>query len=289
MVSNTPHIQAQLLAPGGLSTLLRAARGTLLAKDLAERTGWQISKISKIEHGKQLPTEEDLDAWRQHTGADDAELDRWKALLAEADAARKDYATQTRAGNRALQRRFNDIIAAASRIRIYEPTFVPRFLQTTDYTRAVLAESQQRHGGARDIEQAVAERRLSLAATDDPAKQIEMVIAESVLGWRFATLPRDAHRAQLEHLLGQVDAHPTVRIGIIPLFQPIGWLPQNGFQLFDEIGFAETWLGDLEYILTDDITRLGRVMDQLWSSAREGDQARAIISAAIVRLDAAED
>jgi len=287
MTNNTPLIRQHLLAPDGLATLLRVARGDLLAKDLAERTGWQISKISKIEHGKQLPSMEDLDAWAEHTGASVAESHRWKVLLAEADAARRDYATQTRAGTRALQRRFNDIIAGAKQIRIYEPTFVPRFLQLPDYTRAVLVESLERHGGTNDIDQAIAERRLSLAALDDSEKQVEMLIAEPVLGWCFNALPRAVHLAQLHHLRGQIEARPNVRIGIIPLFRPISWLPQNGFQLFDRLGFAETWIADLEYILEQDIEKLSRVMDQLWGSACEGDEARAILDAAISRLEAA--
>jgi transcriptional regulator with XRE-family HTH domain len=289
MANNILHIQDQLTRPGGLATLLRAARGVMLSKDLAARTGWQISKISKIEHGKQLPDAEDLDVWAEHTGAGAVELHRWAVLLDEANAALKDYATQTRAGQRALQRRFNDIIAEARVIRIYEQTFIPRFLQLPGYSRAVLQESLLRHGGANDIDQAVAERQLSLPALDDPEKTIELLITEPVLGWRFATLPRGTHLTQLHHLREQIGVRSNVRIGIIPLFQPIGWLPQNGFQLFDNLGFAETWTADLEYILTQDIERLTRVMDELWHSAREGDQARAIIDAAIARLEAAEN
>ena len=38
----------------------------LPAVRLAQLAGWLSSKVSKIEHGKQTPSEEDLRAWCEH-------------------------------------------------------------------------------------------------------------------------------------------------------------------------------------------------------------------------------
>lgn len=288
-MSNPPRPRQRLIEPGGLAQQLRTARGVVLAKDMAEQAGWQISKISKIEHGKQLPSDEDLDKWADITGVGDAVLHEWKSLLAVADADRRSYASQTRAGQRLLQRRYNGIIADATTFRLFEPTFVPRFLQTPDYTRAVLTESRERHGGADDIEASTAERQASLAYLFDPGRTFEIIITEATLGWCFAALPRDVHRAQLVRLLDAVDGPAQLRFGIIPLFQPIAWAPQNGFQVLGEIGFMEHWIGELQFALVEDLDQLNAVMDKLWDSAREGDQAREIIRRAIERLDHADD
>jgi transcriptional regulator with XRE-family HTH domain len=286
MTNNTPNIREQLTRPGGLARQLRTARGTLLAKDLAKRTGWQISKISKIEHGKQLPDEEDLKKWAEHTGATDAQLHEWRALLEAASETRKDYATQTRAGQKALQKQYTGIIAASTLSRLFEPTFIPRFLQLPEYARAVLTESLERHQGDDDVDAAVAERRITVDLLQDPKRQFDLLFTEAALGWCFQALPRDVHLAQLRHLQDVVGQYPNVRIGIIPLFQRISWAPQGSLQIFDNtIGFMEHWLGELHFVLAEDLARLHRVMDKLWEGAREGADALEIISRAIARLE----
>ncbi len=290
MSNSTPHIQEQLTRPGGLAGLLRGARGPMMAKDLAERAGWPISKISKIEHGKQVPTDKDLQTWAEHTGTGADDLRHWQELAAAAAAARLDYAAQFRAGQRRLQQQYNEIIAGATRLRLFETTFIPRFLQTPDYMRAVLTESHERHGGIDDIDATVAERQASLAVLDDPTRHFELIITEPVLGWRFSALDRQAHLTQLCWLAELID-HPgpgNVRFGIIPLFQPIDWVPQNGFQLLGDLGFMEHWLGEQQYVIAKDLDPLNKIFDRLWASAREGQAARDIIQQAIDRLERAD-
>lgn len=294
-MSNPPRHQLKLIEPGGLARRLRDARGNMHAKDLAALAGWQISKISKIEHGKELPRveEDDLGTWARLTGTSDAVLAEWRDMLDDALAERQDYSDQIRAGQRVLQQQYNDLIAATTGFQLFEPTFVPRFLQLPGYTHAVLTESRERHGGADDVDVATAARQESLDYLADPARSFDFIITEATLGWRFAALPRDVHRAQLLRLLEAVEEHPHVRFGIIPLFQPINWVPQNGFQLFKgadfNIGVMEHWIGEHHWVLGEDVDRLNRVMDNLWTSAREGDEAREIIQDAIGRLDRAED
>lgn len=288
-MSSTPRPRQRLIEPGGLASQLREARGAMSATDLAGRANWPISKISKIEHGKQLPSDEDLQAWAEHTGTSQTTLHEWQSLLAAALADRHDFAVRTRAGQRAVQREYNQIIAEAGSLRLFEPTFIPRFLQLPEYTRAVLTESRARFGGLDDIDAAVNERQASLRYLSDPDRTFEFILTEATLGWRFSALPRDVHRAQLEHLLEIADGAPQLRLGIIPLFRPITWAPQNSFQLIGEIGFMEHWLGEIQFLLAEDIDRLDRVMDKLWESAREGDPARQIIHDAIERLDRADD
>lgn len=275
--------QDHLTQPGGLARRLRAARGDRTATELARLAGWPISKISKLEHGRQPPTDADLRVLARLTGVGAEELAEWRGLLEAAREVRHAFAEQTREGHRALQRQFTEIIAGAQHIRIFETSAVPRFLQMPDYSRALLAESRERHDGADDIDAAVAERQASVSYLYDPARRFEFVITEPVLGWRFATLPVTVHRAQLNRLLDAV-GQPNVRFGIVPLFEPIGWVPQTSFQLYDDLGITEHWLGEVRFTLDEEVALLDRVLANLWESAREGDAAREIIQAALDRL-----
>lgn len=290
-MSNTPQTPQSPVQPGILAEQLRAARGELLGKDLAARAGWPLSKVSKIEHGKQLPSQDDLAIWAQATGTT-ADLHQWRALLQAAEEARRDLSMQTRAGHRALQHRFNEIIARADRFRSFETTVIPRFLQLPDYTRAVLTESRERHGGADDLEAAVAERQASVAYLFDPARSFEFLIAEPVLGWRFRALSRQVHRAQLEHLLtlqGRFRNASNVRMGIVPLFRPISWAPRTPFNILGDYAAAEHWIGEQQFLLNDETDRLHKIMDKMWETACQGEAAARIIRSAIDRLDQSDD
>ena len=58
-------------ARAALAARLREIRieAGLTASDLAERAGWQRSKVSKIEHARQVPSIGDITAWCEYTGA----------------------------------------------------------------------------------------------------------------------------------------------------------------------------------------------------------------------------
>ncbi|GAA3466461.1 helix-turn-helix domain-containing protein [Nonomuraea roseola] len=70
-----PNVQPAREALGRRLRELRTGAG-LNGKEFAERLGWIATKVSKIEHGKQTPTEEDVRAWADATAApaDQAEL-----------------------------------------------------------------------------------------------------------------------------------------------------------------------------------------------------------------------
>lgn len=59
------YFKAEMLKPAGLAEQLVSARknANLTGKTLGHRTGFQPSKISKIELGQQIPSAEDVHAW----------------------------------------------------------------------------------------------------------------------------------------------------------------------------------------------------------------------------------
>lgn len=281
-MSSNPKLQSLLTRPGGLADRLRKARAGagLTGRELAARTGWPPSKISKIEKGQQLPDDIDLDQWAEHTGIDDDEKAEWTYLRAKAGTMRKDITARARAGHSAIQRGYTELIARSRHVRFYEISFVPAPLQTEEYARAVLTESAERHGSdPAEIDKSVAARLGAVPYLYDPDHAFEFVLLEQVLRLRPAALPVDVLRGQLDRLL-RVLQLPNVRLGIIPLDKPISWWPQNSFQLFDDIGMYETWHDEHPLTLPDQVSKHDRVLAKMWEAAAEGDEARKIIERA---------
>lgn len=276
-----PQVHNYLTRNDGLATRLRKARGDTPAKELATAAGWLPSKVSKIEAGKQLPSPDDLKAWAQHTGVDDILLGQWQAMLVEAQAFRSDFEMRMRDGQKAVQREYNDLIATATVFRFFEMTYVPRFLQIPEYTKIVLKEQHKLHGGIDDVDAAVDERQESVGYLYDSKRQFEFIIDEALL-LRQRVEPA-VMRQQLDRLQSVIGLR-NVRLGIMPLGEPIGIFPQNSFELYGDVGYVETFYGDDPKLLIDVVSKYNRVMDLLWESAVDGDKARRIILAAQARL-----
>ena len=99
-------------------------------------SGWQQSKVSKIETRKQLPSEDDIAAW---VGAAGATPETASDLLAMLRGARVEYAawkdTYRESGPAASRPGILELEAQTTRIAEFQPAFVPGLLQTSEYAR----------------------------------------------------------------------------------------------------------------------------------------------------------
>ncbi len=66
---------------------LRSETG-LEGKELAARLGWQTSKVSRLQNGKQTPTRADLSGWARALGRPDVEVEL-HGLLAGLDMKKR--------------------------------------------------------------------------------------------------------------------------------------------------------------------------------------------------------
>ncbi|MFF5992564.1 Scr1 family TA system antitoxin-like transcriptional regulator, partial [Prauserella flavalba] len=168
-----PH--ARRLALGDQLRLLREAAG-LSGKRLAERLGWQPSKVSRIENARQAVTDSDVVALAgalELSGGQAAEL-REELRSIRADEAR--WSQQLRAGHRVVQHNVAEAERAARHIRVFSLTLVPGLLQTAEYARYVFASLANLHESPRDTDDAVRARMDRQQVLYDESKQVDLLI-----------------------------------------------------------------------------------------------------------------
>lgn len=270
----TPAVSDLLTRGDGLSTRLRHARGEMTQKELADQVQWPHTKVSKIENGKQLPTDEDLQLWAAATGTT-GQLEIWRAQLAEANELYTSFAQRMRDGQAPVQLEYNQLIEANTTFRFAEMVWIPRFLQTPEYTRAVLKMIHDKYGTVDDVDEAVAVRQSSVQYLFDQHRSFELILHEAVLrtGWPSPEI-MNGQLARLQSIIGL----PNVRLGIFPLGRPVEQPMTGSFELYGDTCFVDVVIDDEKKTLAVDIGKYNKEMDALWRSAVTGDEARALIS-----------
>lgn len=280
-----PRMQAWLTRPNGLADKLRASRGGLSVRQLADTLGWQSSKVSRIETGQQVPTEAEVNAWASATGVKDEDRQRMLDELEEAMSMRSTFRRRLKTSQAEVQAGFNNLESVSTFIRTMQPSVVPALLQMPAYARELFLQVEKVYRAGKDVPQAVAARMERQRHLDDQSKRFEFIIGEGAL--QYVPGRSEVMRAQLDRLISASDL-PNVRLGITPMLRPLHWLPgPSGFILYDgEDAIIEGFLEDREYT-GPAVGQLHDIMDVMWEDAAEGDEARALILAAVARLPSA--
>ncbi|EDY45287.1 helix-turn-helix domain-containing protein [Streptomyces sp. SPB074] len=258
---------------------LRTEAG-LQGKDLAARLGWQRSKISRLETGKQTPTIDDLAAWAQAT--DETAASDLTSRLRGLESQHRSWRRQLTAGHRAVQDRYVSTYRAVRTVRGYEATVIPGLVQTADYARALFACNSQLHRTPPDAEAAVNSRMARQAVLYEPGRTFRVLIWEGAL--HALICERDAMAAQLDRLVSLIGL-PSIDLGIVPLGAPMPFALKHGFWIYDEARvIVETISSELTLESDDDLSLYGRVWDQLSETAARGTQAHRLIARARASL-----
>lgn len=271
-------IEDWLTSKDGPAARLRQLRtqAGLSGKQLAEALGWQPSKVSKIENGRQMPTAEDIAAWAGACGADADARQHITDLATEAQAAHRAFKVSMRTGQKAVQARYTELVANSAVIKHFETFYVPGLIQTPDYARGVLTDQRNLHRTPDDVDDSVAERMKRQQHLYDPGKRFEFLLDEPVL-YRRMWSP-EVMRAQLDRLIGMVGM-PRVRFGIIPLHGEIRTAIQTSFQIYDDKAVIESNQGEAWYS-GDATADQEKYLERLWLDAVEGDEARHLLAVA---------
>jgi transcriptional regulator with XRE-family HTH domain len=279
----TNPTEAQLMRPGGLARVLRRLRddagltGVALAEKLGH--GWTQPRLSKLENGKQLPTEEDIRAIGLALDAPDSMVETLLDLRSQASAISREWRRGRGEGQAAFQRSYDEMVRAATLIRNHENNVVPGLLQTAGYARSQAMQAVHLDDfDPAEVDATVTARMKRQDVLEDTSKRFEFSIDEAAL--RMAYCPADVMLGQLGKLLDVTRMPPHVRFGIIPFGVDIPFVPQVRFILLDDVGMVEHFAGDVA--LGGDYTaNFHRAMDHLMAESVTGEAARELIVSAM--------
>src|SRR5689334_11738277 len=159
----------------------------MTGRQFAESLAWPPSKVSKIENGRQTPTDDDLRAWTQVAGAE-SELGALLTSLHTLELQYSEWRHLLRAGHRPPQEQLRAWEQRTRLFRIFEATVVPGLLQTAEYARARFQESVRRLKGPNDVDEAVAARLRRQEILYRPGKTFHVVLPEAALRLRLCSV-----------------------------------------------------------------------------------------------------
>ena len=218
---------------------LRKERG-FSVRDVAERTGWSIAKISRGENGISKINPLDVRRLGELYEVGERDADRLCEMARDsiADAWWKRY-------ERWLTPTFAEFLAYeadAARAWSVQTMFIPGLLQTSEYIKALLSIGPVRDPDRNDADFEVRLRRQRRLEAPEPI-ELRALIAESVLHWRFGG--DEVMRRQLAHLC-TVAGRENVSVRVIPFSHPIPIYPVDLFESGGDgpaVVFSETQWG----------------------------------------------
>ncbi|MEV3932895.1 helix-turn-helix transcriptional regulator [Streptomyces sp. NPDC049944] len=251
--------------------------GRLTGQQLAQRLGWQGSKVSKLENGRQTATPEDLRAW--------ADATEQPGVYAELTARLAGFESHIRSWRRALANGFKPLheglsseIERTSDMWVWEESVIAGLLQTPEYARHVIQRYAELLGGAGDIEDAVRSRVQRQEWLYRPGHKLHVLMWEAAL--RSLICPPSVLAAQLDRLTGVIGMD-TVELGIIPFTASVKIVPANGFWLLDDrLVVAEDWHAEMWLDDAENVALYAKVWKTLRESAVYGADAHNAINSA---------
>jgi transcriptional regulator with XRE-family HTH domain len=260
-----------------LGNRLRELRkqANLSGRELAESLSWQASKISKIENGRQTPSDDDIRAWTHATNSESETA----GLLASLHTLEVQHAEWQRVLRTGIQPRQNALAKLDQKtrlFRVFEATVIPGLLQTSEYARSRFAEGIRILKLPNEINEAVEGRMKRQDIFYRPNKRFHFVLTEAAL--RFRMCSPEVMLGQLDRLIS-LSALPNVRLGIIGFETQYTASPWHGFWLYDdEKVLVETFSAGLNLAQPQEIELYSTVFNELAAVASYGRSARAIIT-----------
>jgi transcriptional regulator with XRE-family HTH domain len=281
-LSGVSNVHEARIALGHRLHELRTA-ANLNGRQLAELLSWPASKISKLENGRQTPSDDDIRVWARATGSE-AETEALLASLHTLEVQHAEWRRILHAGIRPRQNELADLDQQTKLFRVFESTVIPGLLQTAEYARIRIAEGIRVFNLTNDINEAVAGRIRRQEILYRPDKRFYFVLTEAAL--RIRLCPPEVMLGQLDRLIS-LAALPNVKLGIIGFETQYATSPWHGFWMYDtDRVLVETYSAALTLAQPPEIELYARVFDELAAVASYGRAARAIINGVIDDLAA---
>lgn len=252
----------------------------MTGKGLAALAGWDSSKISKIEYGRQAPSAGDIRTWCHACGV--AEQAEDLIITArDIESSYVEWRRRLRTGTRARQEKSLSLEADTQLMRWFEPVLVPGLLHTAEYATAVLRRVTAFYEIPDDIDAGVSARMERQQVLYKRGHSFHFVVAQQAL--RTLVGGRDVMAGQLDRLLS-VMSMGRVRLGILPDGAPYV-APSNQFIMFDDrLVHVEAISAELTITQPSEIALYARAFSALAGQAAYGSRARGLIMEEIGRL-----
>jgi transcriptional regulator with XRE-family HTH domain len=255
----------------------------LSARALSSAAGWHEAKVSKIEHGKQQPSEADLRSWCTICSASRL-VPELIAELRSVDSMWLDWRRAERTGLRHLNAAVRDLYERTRQYRSYCQSMIPGLLQTADYTTAVVTSIRERRRvPVDDIAATVAERIDRQRVLTQGGHTFAFVLEEAAL--RYQVGGPAVLAGQLRHLL-KVMQLPSISVGVIPadVDRSPRW-PVEDFYIFDNSqANVELVSGFLTITHPREIAMYGETFTALAQLAVYGPAGRALIKSGLADI-----
>ncbi|WP_340561466.1 helix-turn-helix domain-containing protein [Streptomyces sp. GSL17-111] len=276
----SPSAQAARDAVAARLRDLRLDAG-MTGRQVAASTGWQPSKVSRLENGRTPPADEDIRVWCQACGAEDQAPDLIAASRT-AESLYVEWRRRQRSGLRQLQQSRVPLYEQTQQFRIYCSSVVPGFLQTHEYATALLGSVRRFDDTPDDVADAVEARISRNQIIRAPGRRFAFVVEEAVL--HHVMGGPDVMAGQLGYLLA-VMAFPAVSLGVVPARTTRSMWPQETFTMFDDrqVG-VELLTAALTITAPTEISQYAKGFAELSRMAVYGPPARALITGAIDSL-----
>ncbi|MET8868367.1 helix-turn-helix transcriptional regulator [Nonomuraea sp. NPDC004580] len=250
----------------------------LTGRELAASCGWVPSKVSKIELGKQVPSEDDVRDWCVACRFP-SEISDLVAAVRSIDAQYVDWRRSLKTGTRRRQRANIDAYEKTQVIRAWEPTVIPGLLQTSGYARGILTTVVHFHGIPDDIEEGVQARLEAQRVLDRAHRRFLFLLGEAALYTSVGG--SEAMAEQLRRLLDAARA-PRLSLGIVPLAAPYTVPRNNAFTIYDSrMVTVATYTAELTLRQRHEIAIYEKAFDRLMALAVRGEEARRMIRRAL--------
>ncbi|MEU1318508.1 helix-turn-helix domain-containing protein [Streptomyces tibetensis] len=278
----TTDFQTAREALGARLRELRTEAG-LEGKNIASRLGWQTSKVSRLQNGKQTPTRADLTAWANAVGRPEAEPEL-HGLLAGLDMKQRhrSWRRQLAGGHRGRQEIAVRQTENTTLIRGLEVSRVPGLFQTPEYARVIFDSNAEFRGIPPTTEAAVETRMRRQEALYDPEKTFQFLVCEAALYHRSCQVEVMAEQLdRLYNLVGQ----RRIELGILPFGTQLRRTAPHAFWIYDRrLVIVETISEELWLTGDDDVQLYERAWDWLAEAAEYGAPARRLIGRARASL-----
>lgn len=241
---------------------------------LARALGWQESKVSRLENGKQNASEEDIRAWCEATGQEE-HIPDLIATVRHIDELWLEWRRQLQTGAEARQKKSLPLYARTKVFRIWNPNMVWGAFQTAEYAAAVFQQAVRFYDFPNDTDAAVARRLERQRYLYEGERMYNVILGEQALYSKFGG--PDVMRDQLDRLLA-VMGLPRVSLGVIPDTADTAIWLGHSFSMFDDKRvLVETFSAELSVIQSREIELYSRAFSLLRQSAVYGEVARALV------------